>query len=74
MTKGVVMNWRQFIQVMKIDERAARAKYQSAAKAAKSPAIKEIFDKLAYEEEVHIGVLEKFEKDLKALLADEKKR
>jgi len=53
------MNWRQFIQVMKIDERAARAKYQSAAKAAKNPAIKEIFDKLAYEEEVHIGVLEK---------------
>ena len=67
------MNWRQFIRLMKIDERAARAKYQSAAKAAKSPAIKEILEKLAYEEEVHIGVLEKFEKDLKVLLAKDKK-
>jgi rubrerythrin len=68
------MNWREFIHVMKIDERAARAKYQAAAKAAKSREIKEIFEKLAYEEDMHIGVLEKFEKDLKVLLANEKRR
>jgi len=68
------MNWREFIRVMKIDERAAHAKYKTAARAAKSDAIREIFEKLAYEEEVHVGVLEKFEKDLRAILAEERKR
>ncbi len=68
------MNWRQFIRVMKIDERGAQAKYKVAAKAAKSQAIKSIFDNLAYEEKVHIDVLERFERDLKLLLAEEKKR
>lgn len=68
------MNWKQFIRVMKIDERAARAKYQSVAKAAESQAIRDVFGKLAYEEEVHIGVLEKFEHDLRALLAEGKRR
>ena len=66
------MDWKAFIQVMKIDERAARAKYRTAAKAADSQAIKNIFNKLAYEEEVHISVLEDFEKDLKKVLAGEK--
>ncbi len=68
------MNWRQFIRVMKIDERAAQSKYRIAAKSAKSQAIREIFEKLAYEEEVHIDVLERFARDLRALLADEKKK
>jgi len=68
------MNWRQFIRVMKIDERAARAKYRVAAKAAKSQAIRDIFGKLAYEEEVHIDVINRFERDLRTLLADEKRR
>ncbi len=45
------MNWRQFIRVMKRDERGAQAKYRVDAKAAKSQAIRDIFDKLAYEEE-----------------------
>jgi rubrerythrin len=73
MKGGVNMNWRQFIHVMKIDERAARAKYKAASKAAKSQAIKEIFDKLAYEEEVHVDVLDRFEKELTSLLAKGKK-
>ena len=68
------MNWRQFISVMKIDERAARAKYRTAAKAAKSQAIKDIFQRLAHEEEVHLAVLEKFEKDLRTALVDEESR
>jgi len=59
---------------MKIDERAAQAKYRVAAKAAKSQAIKDIFDKLAYEEEVHIDILERFERDLITLQAEEKKK
>ena len=62
----------QFIRVMKIDERAARAKYRTAARAAKNEAIKDIFNKLAYEEEVHLSILEKFEKDLARILAGEK--
>ena len=68
------MNWRQFIRVMKIDERAACAKYKAASKAAKNQSIKEIFEKLAYEEEVHVDVLNRFEKELTTLLAEEKKR
>jgi len=66
------MEWSQFIQVMKIDERAARAKYLTAARAAKNEAIKDIFNKLAYEEEVHLSTLEKFERDLAKILAGEK--
>ena len=66
------MDWRQFIQVMKIDERAARAKYRTAARGADSEAIKDIFNKLAYEEEVHLSILEKFERDLAKILAGEK--
>ena len=68
------MNWRQFIRIMKIDERAAKAKYMAASKTAKSQAIKDIFEKLAYEEEVHIDVLNRFEKELSSLLREEKKR
>ncbi|MDO8473274.1 MAG: hypothetical protein Q7T05_05585 [Dehalococcoidia bacterium] len=66
------MNWKQFIAVMKVDERAASAKYRLAAKAAENLAIKDVFEKLAAEEEVHIGVLTDFERDLKALLAEDK--
>ena len=66
------MNWRQFIRIMKIDERAAKAKYLAASKAAKSQAIKDILEKLAYEEEVHIDVLNRFEKELSSLLKQEK--
>ena len=73
--KGIgKMNWRQFIRVMMIDEKAALAKYKIAAKSAKSQAIKEVFEKLAYEEEMHIAVLDNFAKDLGAFLADEKKK
>ena len=68
------MNWRQFIHVMKIDERAAQAKYKVAAKSARSQAIREIFEKLAYEEEVHIDVLNRFAKDLRTLMAEEKRK
>jgi rubrerythrin len=67
------MNWRQFIRIMKIDERAALAKYKAAARSAKNPAISEVFDKLAYEEQVHIDVLERFEKEIGTILAHEKK-
>ena len=66
------MDWKLFINMAKADEVAARDKYQLAAEAANNSAIKDIFDKLAYEEEMHIGVLENFEKDLESLLVDKK--
>jgi len=68
------MTFLSVVLVLKIDERGARAKYKTAAKAAKSQSIKDMFEKLAYEEEVHLDVLERFERDPKALLAEEKKR
>lgn len=58
------MDWRLIIQMAKADESAARAKYNLVAKASDDPRVKEVFEKLAYEEEVHIGVLEQFEKNL----------
>ena len=67
------MDWRLFIRMAKADERVARAKYQLAARSAKSQAIKDILNKLAYEEEIHLGVLEQFEKDLRTLLAAERR-
>ena len=69
-----MMNWKQFIHIMEIDERGARAKYRTAARAAKNQSVKDIFEKLAYEEEVHLDVLDRFEKDLKTLLKKEIKR
>ena len=53
-----------------------RGQHESSArsiKKARRHVIKDIFDMLAYEEEVHISVLEKSEKDLKILCADDKK-
>ena len=67
------MEWSKFVQVMKIDERATRAKYLTAAKATDNDAIRDVFNKLAYEEEVHLAILEKFERDLAKILAGQKK-
>jgi len=50
----------------------ARAKYRTAARGARSQAVKDILNKLAYEEEVHLSVLEDFERDLAKVLAGEK--
>ena len=68
------MDWKLFISMAKADEESARAKYQLAAEAAETPKIKEIFDKLAYEEEVHFAVLDNFEKEIDTLLTNDKRR
>jgi rubrerythrin len=70
MVTGGIMDWKRFIQVVMIDEKASRAKYNLAAKAASSEAMKEIFTKLAYEEDMHIATLTRFEKELGKLVAD----
>ncbi len=58
------MDWKLVIQMAKADEEAAKEKYSMAANASENPAIKEVFEKLAYEEEMHIAVLDQFEKSL----------
>ena len=61
------MEWIEFVRIMMIDEEAARAKYKKAVSLATDPKVKEVFERLAYEEEVHIGVLQMEEARLKEL-------
>ena len=61
------VDWKTFIRSAMADEEAAKAGYEKAAEAAESEAVKEVFRKLAYEEEVHYTLLLQVEKDLEAL-------
>ena len=61
------MDWADFLQIMRMDEEAAQAKYRAAAERATDPRVREVLERLAYEEEVHIGVLQKEEERLQAL-------
>ena len=65
--RGEEMDWIEFIRLMMIDEEAARAKYKKAASLAKDSKVKEVLERLAQEEEVHIGVLQIEEARLKEL-------
>jgi len=65
------MDWKLFIKLAKADEESAKAKYQLAADAAETPKIKEIFEKLAYEEDVHFAVLDSFEKEIDTLATND---
>ncbi|MBI4288448.1 MAG: hypothetical protein HY671_08490 [Chloroflexi bacterium] len=60
------MDWLDFIDIMVLDEKAAKAKYKQAGRIATDPRIKELFRKLAYEEDIHMAVLQKFKKDIQA--------
>ena len=60
------MDWLDFIEIMVLDEKAAKAKYTQVSNIATDPKIKELFKKLAYEEDVHMAVLQKFKKDIQA--------
>ncbi len=53
------MNWAEFLGIMKLDEEAAQAKYKAALALATDPRVREILERLAYEEEIHVGLLEK---------------
>lgn len=67
--QGGNVDWLDFIDIMALDEKAAKAKYKQAGKIATDPKIKELFMKLAYEEDVHLAVLSKFKKDFQAAMA-----
>ena len=58
------MDWLDLIDIMVLDEKASKAKYLQASKIADDAKIKEVFRKLAYEEDVHLAVLQKFKKDI----------
>jgi len=64
------MDWAAFLEVMLVDEHAARAKYKMASALATDPRVKEVFDQLQYEEEVHVSILEKEVAALKKLAGE----
>lgn len=47
-----------FMKLAIIDEKGAVAKYRQAAKAAKDPQLKALFERFVAEEQVHIDILE----------------
>jgi len=64
------MDWLNFLKIMAIEERAARAKYQLAMDLAEDEDLKGFFARLRDEEAFHAqfldGEYEKLEKKLKA--------
>ena len=52
------MNWRQFFEIMIIDERAAQAKYEAALAEVEDPQLRVILERLRDEEAFHVDYLE----------------
>jgi hypothetical protein len=52
------MDWKQFFEIMVIDEQAAKAKYERALAVTDDPEIRTILERLRDEEEFHITFLE----------------
>ncbi len=52
------MDWLDFIKVMIVDEKGAKAKYGVAATKAADSELKAMFQELQDEEEIHIQILE----------------
>jgi rubrerythrin len=56
--KEEAMDWMTFLKVMIEDEKAAINKYQLAVEKADSGKLKDALERLLYEEQVHIDLLE----------------
>lgn len=52
------MQWKQFFEMMIIAERAARAQYETALKAADDPQLRAVLERLRDEEEFHAEYLQ----------------
>lgn len=52
------MDWKAFLQIMVIEEKAAWDKYQVAMELADDPGVRELMKKLRDEEEYHVRFLE----------------
>ena len=64
------MNWEQFFRIMVIDERAARAKYETALAQVTNPEMRAILQRLRDEEAFHVDFLEESWKRLAPLLEE----
>lgn len=60
------MDWITFLQVMIEDEKAAIQKYKLAVEKADSEKLKTALERLLYEEEIHIDLLEEEIRRLRA--------
>ncbi len=52
------MNWEQFFKLMIIDEKAAKAKYETALSDASDPEMRRILERLRDEEAFHVEFLQ----------------
>jgi len=52
------MDWKEFFEIMIIDERAAQAKYQKALAVAVRPELRAVLERLCDEEAFHVDYLE----------------
>ena len=52
------MNWKQFFEIMIIDEEAAKAKYNKALEVTDDAEVREVLERLRDEEQFHIDYLE----------------
>ena len=52
------MNWKQFFEIMIIDEEAAKDKYNKALEVTDDAEVREVLERLRDEEQFHIDYLE----------------
>ena len=65
------MDWKQFFEIMVIDEQAAKAKYERALDVTDDPEIRAVLERLRDEEEFHITYLQENWNRLSARLESE---
>ena len=63
------MDWKQFFEIMVIDEQAAKAKYESALAVTDDAEIRAILERLRDEEAFHVDYLQENWQRLSARLA-----
>ena len=52
------MEWKQFFEIMVIDEQAAKAKYEKALQVTDDPELRAVLERLRDEEAFHIDYLQ----------------
>lgn len=62
------MNWKEFFKLMIIDERAAKAKYETALAVTDDPEVRAVLERLRDEEAFHVNFLEESWARLQAIL------
>jgi len=62
------VNWKQFFKLMIVDERAAKAKYETALAVADNPEVRAVLERLRDEEAFHVDFLEESWSRLESIL------